>query len=90
MARVSAAQREAERIRTLDRMCESRVRRHYASIVDDYRDITDDDGLSASMAGDRVYLDHTDWPAAKCSDRALDIAFNVMNELRYKAIFPNA
>lgn len=73
----------------LDRACEQRVRRHYAAITHDYRDLCDDDGLSASMAGDRIYLDHTDWPATKCSDRALDIAFNVLNELRYKAIFPN-
>lgn len=74
---------------TLDKACERRVRQHYAAVSDDYRDLCDDDGLSASVAGDRIYLDHTNWPATKCSDRALDIAFNVLNELRYTAFFPN-
>ena len=81
--------RKEERLRTLDRICEHRVRKHYSLIADDYRDLSDDDGLSASQAGDQVYLDHTDWPATECSDRALDIAFRVMDELRYKAFFPD-
>ena len=82
--------RKVERLQTLDRICEFRVRKHFAAIADDYRDLSDDDGLSASQAGDQVYLDHTDWPATECSDRALDIAFRVLDELRYGAFFPDA
>lgn len=81
--------RKAEREATLDRICEFRVRKHFTAIMDDPRDLADDDALSASQAGDQVYLEHTDWPATECSDRALDIAFRVLDELRYKTFFPD-
>ena len=85
-----ADQRNAERISALDRIAEFRVRKHFAAITDDYRDLSDDDALSASQVGDQLYLDETDWPATLCNDRALNIAFRVLNELRYGAFFPDA
>ena len=66
----------------LDRLCERRVRAYYRELdIGPETILSEEDALGAAGHADQVYLDHTDWPATQCSDRAMDIAFRVKDEV---------
>jgi hypothetical protein len=69
-------------IKRLDKLCERSIRAYFRSL-DDGPDtiLSEEDALAAAGQGDQVYLDHTDWPATECADRAMNIAFRVKDEL---------
>lgn len=65
----------------LDAACRGRVRSHFRELLGGENDyLSDEDVLGAAAYGDQIYLDHTDMPATECSDRALEIAYEVRGE----------
>jgi L-fucose mutarotase/ribose pyranase (RbsD/FucU family) len=63
-------------LKKLDSLVRSRVNVYYREL-DEGADtvLSEEDALGAAGHADQIYLDHTNWPATKCADRALDIAF---------------
>ena len=63
-------------IKRLDRLVRKRIRVYFAEL-DDGPDtiLSEEDALGAAGHADQIYIDNTDWPATKCTDRAMDIAF---------------
>lgn len=71
--------------RALHTECRSAVRYYFSRLLqgeyDDPTTLSDEDVLSASMYGERVYLDSTDWTATQCTDEAYRWATEIKSEL---------
>ncbi len=63
--------------------------RRYLNLVANDNDplylLSDEDGIAASMQADAIYMNETDWPAAQCSDRSMDLAFREVDRMRREA-----
>jgi hypothetical protein len=73
----------------LDRAVRARCRVHYRELDEGAETVlSEEDALGAACYADQIYLDHTDWPATECSDRALDLAFQEKDRYMQDNIYP--
>lgn len=71
----------------LDRLVRKRIKTYFAEL-DDGADtiLSEEDAIGAACHADQIYLDHRDWPATECSDRAMNIAFEEKDKIMVRVI----
>lgn len=66
----------------LDRAAKTRIRAWLEGVYTEPDDIlSEEDALCASVEGERVYREYTNWSSAVCIDRAMTIAFAIKANL---------